>query len=294
MMTEQTGGAGASLEDDTYEQYAPLEMGGSELPGETPVEQSSQEAQAEAPVEQPVTQAEQPPVQPVVAQQQAQEDAHRVPLRELLDERDKRQAQQREVEALRRQLQQFQSQQQQQNAPEFWEQPEGNIDYRVHQAVAPLVQELVMQREQTSRALASMQYGEDKVNEAFKDMEARINAGDPVARFDYQRVMAQPNQYAALVQLHQQRKALSEIGNDPAAYRDKVLQDALSNPEFLAKAADALQAKAKSSPSVITYAAPKTKGLPSISNIGAAGSVGGATPDLSDQELYDKYTPNGL
>ena len=34
--------------------------------------------------------------------------------------------------------------------------------------------------------------------------------------------MAQPNQYDALVQLHQQRKALSEIGNDPNAYREKL------------------------------------------------------------------------
>ena len=201
MMTEQTGGPGGSLEsDDTFDKFAPLDMGGGEAPQETA--EAPVEAQAETPAETPV-EAKEPPAQPVA--QQPQEDAHRVPLRELLDERDKRQALQRQIEELRRQVQPKEAP----KAPEFWEQPEGNIDHRVQQAVQPLVQELIMQREQTSRALAAIQYGEDTVNEAYKDLETRIQSGDPVARFDYQRVMAQPNQYAALVQLHQQRKALS-------------------------------------------------------------------------------------
>lgn len=284
MMTEQTGGPGGSLEsDDTYDQYAPLDMGGGELPevkapGEPPVE-----AQAETPAETPV-EAKEPPAQPV-AQQPPQEDAHRVPLRELLDERDKRQALQRQIEELRRQVQPKEPQ----KAPEFWEQPEGNIDHHVQQAVQPLVQELIMQREQTSRALAAIQYGEDTVNEAYKDLETRIQSGDPVARFDYQRVMAQPNQYAALVQLHQQRKALSEIGNDPNAYREKLLAEALNDQAFLAKALEAAKAKASSNPSVVSFTAPKSKGLPSISNVGAAGSVGGNTADISDDDMFDKW-----
>ena len=282
MMTEQTGGPGGSLEsDDTFDKFAPLDMGGGEAPQETA--EAPVEAQAETPAETPV-EAKEPPAQPVA--QQPQEDAHRVPLRELLDERDKRQALQRQIEELRRQVQPKEPQ----KAPEFWEQPEGNIDHRVQQAVQPLVQELIMQREQTSRALAAIQYGEDTVNEAYKDLETRIQSGDPVARFDYQRVMAQPNQYAALVQLHQQRKALNEIGNDPNAYREKLLSEALNDQAFLAKALEAAKAKAASSPSVVTYAAPgKAKGLPSISNVGAAGSVGASNADISDDDMFDKW-----
>jgi len=284
MMMDQSGDPNGTPEDvDTFEQFAPLEMGAGEAAVEQPVEQPS-EAQAKAPAETPA-QAEQPSAQPV-AGQQAQEDAHRVPLRELLDERDKRQALQRQIEELRRQVQPKEAP----KAPEFWEQPEGNIDHRVQQAVQPLVQELIMQREQTSRALAAIQYGEDTVNEAYKDLETRIQSGDPVARFDYQRVMAQPNQYAALVQLHQQRKALNEIGNDPNAYREKLLSEALNDQAFLAKALEAAKAKAASSPSVVTYAAPgKAKGLPSISNVGAAGSVGASNADISDDDMFDKW-----
>lgn len=283
MVTEQTGGPDGSLEhDDTFDKFAPLDMGGGEAPQETV--EAPVEAQAEAPAETPV-EAKEPPAQPVAAQQQAQEDAHRVPLRELLDERDKRQALQRQIENLRRQIQPMEAP----KAPEFWEQPEGNIDHRVQQAVQPLYQEMVMQREQFSRAIAEARHGPEKVAEAFKDLEARVQAGDPTARFDYQRVMAQGNQYDALVQLHQQRKALSEIGNDPAAYREKLSQDLLNDPAFLAKALEAAQVRAKSSPSAVTYAAPKAKGLPSISNIGAAGSVGGGLPDRSDDDNFDHY-----
>lgn len=287
-MTEQTGGPVGSLEDvDTFEQFAPLEMGGGELPvaEQRPAEQGQPEAQAADTAEQPAPVEQQQAQQPAVQQQ---EDARRVPLSEMLDEREKRQAAQREAEALRRQIQQFQTQQQQQR-PEFWDHPEGAIDHRVQQAVAPLVQELVMQREQTSRALAVMQYGEDKVSAAYKDLEARVQSGDPSARFDYQRVMSQPNQYAALVQLHQQRSALAEVGNDLPAYREKLSQDLLNDPAFLAKALEAAQAKAKSSPSVVTFTAPKSKGVPSISNIGAAGSVGGNIADISDDDLFDKW-----
>ncbi len=283
MMMDQSGDPNGTPEDvDTFEQFAPLEMGAGEAAVEQPVEQPS-EAQAKAPAETPA-QAEQPSAQPV-AGQQAQEDAHRVPLRELLDERDKRQALQRQIEELRRQIPAKEAP----KAPEFWEQPEGSIDHRVQQAVQPLVQELIMQREQTSRALAAMKHGEDKVNEAFEDMKARIQAGDQSAQFDYQRVMAQPNQYDALVQLHQQRKALSEIGNDPNAYREKLLAEALNDQAFLAKALEAAKAKASSNPSVVSFTAPKSKGLPSISNVGAAGSVGGNTADISDDDMFDKW-----
>jgi len=294
MMTEQTGGPDGSLEDvDTFEQFAPLEMGGGELPAaeQRPVEQEQPEAQAASAAEKPAgaDQQEQRPAQQPAVQQQ-QDDARRVPLSEMLDEREKRQAAQREADALRRQLQQFQTQQQQQR-PEFWEQPEGNIDYRVQQAVQPLVQELIMQREQTSRALAAIQYGEDTVNEAYKDLETRIQSGDPVARFDYQRVMSQPNQYAALVQLHQQRSALAEVGNDLPAYREKLSQDLLNDPAFLARALEAAQARAKASPSVVTFTAPqKSRGVPSISNVGGAGSVVGSVADISDDDLFDKWT----
>lgn len=287
MMTEQNGGADASLDGDAYEHLAPLEMGAGELP-ETPVEQPTETPQAEAAPE------AQPEGQPVAEQPvtpQTQEDAHRVPLRELLDERDRRQQAAREAEALRRQLQEVQraQQAQQQQRPDFWEQPENSIDHRVQQAIAPLAQQLVAQRETFARALAETQFGPEKVNAAFKDISDRIQSGDSAARFDYQRIMTEPNPYSALVQLHQQRQTIAEIGTDPVAYRQKALDEALKDPAFLARALEAAKAQAGTSSSVVTYAAPKAKGLPSISNIGAAGSVGGAIADLSDDDNFDKY-----
>lgn len=295
MMTEQNGGADASLDGEAYEHLMPLEMGAPEMPAETPVEQPQQETtQAQAA---PEAQAEgqqvagQPTAQPVAEKQS--EDSRHVPIGVMLDERDKRRMAEQRAEAYARQLQEFQArQQQQQQRPEFWEQPENNIDYRIQQALQPYAQQLVAQRETFARALAETQHGSDKVSAAFKDISDRINAGDPSARFDYQRIMSEPNPYSALVDLHKQRQTIAEIGSDPAAYRARALDEALKDPAFLARALEAAKSQAGASPSVVTYAAPKSKGVPSISNIGAAGSISnGALPDLSDQELYDKYMP---
>ena len=293
MMTEQNGGADASLDGEAYEHLMPLEMGASEMPAETPAEQPQETPQAEAapeaqPQGQPV--AGQPTAQPVA--EKAPEDSRHVPIGVMLDERDKRRMAEQRAEAYARQLQEFQARQQQQQRPEFWEQPENNIDYRIQQALQPYAQQLVAQRETFARALAETQHGSDKVSAAFKDISDRINSGDPSARFDYQRIMSEPNPYSALVDLHKQRQTIAEIGSDPAAYRAKALDEALKDPAFLARALEAAKSQAGASPSVVTYAAPKSKGVPSISNIGAAGSISnGALPDLSDQELYDKYMP---
>lgn len=289
-MTEETGGAGASLEDvDAYEQFAPLEMGASELPvAETqPVEQPP-EAQATAPAETPAESQPQPPAQPVAAQQ-PQEDAHRVPLRELLDERERRQALQRQLEAFQRQQQQAQEQRQR---PDFWEQPENSIEYQIAQRVAPLEQRLIAERENLTRAIAEMQHGKDKVDGAFEAMKARLYSGDPAAQFEYQRVMTASNPYSALVQWDQQQKALAEIGTDPSAYRQKALDEALKDPAFLARAVEAARSHAASNPSAVAFTTPpKSKGVPSISNIGGAGSVSAGLPDFSDDDAFEKYAP---
>ena len=59
--------------------------------------------------------------------------------------------------------------------------------------------------------------------------------------------------------------------------------------EAKAERIEAAKAKASSNPSVVSFTAPKSKGLPSISNVGAAGSVGGNTADISDDDMFDKW-----
>ena len=119
-------------------------------------------------------------------------ETHRVPLSEHLAEREKRQEWERKARELEQRLQQAQPKEPA-KAPEFWEQPENSIDYRVQQAVAPLQQALQQQAEMFSRTRAEDKYGADAVQAAFEDLAGRMQQGDQFARFDYQRIMSSPH-----------------------------------------------------------------------------------------------------
>ena len=105
----------------------------------------------------------------------------------------------------------------QQQAPDFYENPEAATRH----AVQPEFQRI----EQTLLAIAKdtaiTRFTEDKVNEA---EQAFINAlqSQKLDQADYQKVVSSPNRYAAAVQWHQRQLAQAEIGDDPAAYRTKL------------------------------------------------------------------------
>jgi hypothetical protein len=131
----------------------------------------------------------------------------------------------RRLEAMQQQftgfIQAFQAQQRPTPEPapkkDFFEDPDGFIS----QAVQPLAQQQEQQREAFSRMMAVDKFGEETVNSAFTDLANRMQR-DPSARFDYQRIMASPHPFGALVQWHKQQSAISEIGTDPQAFREKL------------------------------------------------------------------------
>lgn len=275
MTTETTGGADAHLDDDAlFDQLA----SGADLPQDEPEELPQETTQA-AP--EPAAEAAAAPQEPAVKPVEAQQDAHRVPLRELLDERDRRQALERQIEAMKAQLPKPEAA----KAPEFWEKPVESVDHRVAAAIEPLQQALVQQQEAFSRARAEDKFGADAVTDAFNALQSRFAAGDPSARFDHQRIMSAPHPYGALVEWHRQQKAISEFGVDPDAYREKLLSD----PAFLAKALERAQDSAKQAQPVVQMptAAPR-RGLPSVSTMGAAAAIGASEDDLDDDALFDR------
>jgi hypothetical protein len=88
-----------------------------------------------------------------------------VPLLALLDEREKRQEAQRELEALQRRIAHAQQQQQrQQQRPDFFEDP----DSAVRQAVAPMEQALVQQKLSQSRFFAEKEFSKDLIERALE------------------------------------------------------------------------------------------------------------------------------
>lgn len=188
------------------------------------------------------SQAPQEPVQAPPGQEpppQPQDDADPVSgLRKALDEeRGKRRKYKDELAAVRQELQGFQSQfagfmqafQAQQRpqqpppaAPDFWENPDAALDHRLKSAVAPVQQGLAQTREEISEMMAAEKYGEEVVRAAYAEMKSRLQNDPQGTLHDYQRIMSSRHPFGTLVQWHKQQSVLKEVGDDPAAFRERV------------------------------------------------------------------------
>jgi hypothetical protein len=199
-----------------------------------------------APVEKETPVVEQPAE---TAQDSAEthDDEHsegaRVPVAALQKEREKAKRYTEEVVDLRRQIAdqdrnwqqrfeqlvtQLQPNTAPQQAPDFWEAPETAIDHRLNQAITPIQQALMAQREGMSRMIAAEKHGEEAVNEAYQALASLRASNSPEFQATYQQVMSSPHPYGALVAWHGKQKVMSEIGSDPAAYREKIKAELLA------------------------------------------------------------------
>lgn len=185
-----------------------------------------------------------------------QPESAKVPVAALQKEREKAKRYTEEVADLRRQIAeqdrnwqqrveqlvtQLQPKPAAQTVPDFWEAPESAIDHRLTQAVAPIQQALAAQREGMSRMMAVEKHGEDAVNEAYQAIAALKAAGSPEFQATYHQVMSSPHPYGALVAWHGKQKVMSEIGSDPAAYREKIKAELLAEMQANGGQTQALQ-----------------------------------------------------
>jgi hypothetical protein len=126
-----------------------------------------------------------------------------VPLAAVQEERQKRQELERQIAAMRQQKPP-------EPTPDVFEQPDQVIPYMKKQ----MDEALMAQRSEMSRMFAEQQFGADEVAAA---QEAILKPG---MEADANRLSAEPMPYVALVKWHQQQKLMSEIGDNPNAWRD--------------------------------------------------------------------------
>lgn len=112
--------------------------------------------------------------------------------------------------------------------PDFWEAPETAIDYRLSQTVAPLQSQLMQMREDFSRMQAVDKHGTEAVDRAFNELASLRASNDPSFEVEYRRIMSSPHPYGSLVEWHKKRQAVAEIGDDPAAYKEKLKAELLA------------------------------------------------------------------
>jgi|SRR5215469_1745623 len=232
-------------------------------------------------------------------------ETRHVPLTDLLDERDKR----RNLEARVAQYEERERlAQQQQQRPQYDHitQPAEYTDQRLQEVMSPVLRQIYSALAHTNRALAYQIYGQDEVDQAHREFDAESATGrmHPAENF---RVMSQVNPFAAAVEWRRSRQMMSEVGNDPRAYRERLREELLQDPEFLGRAVEAARAQASGRPitvppRVAQRAAPqpmrpqqRSPLPPSINRQGPPSGQAPVVVDMDDNDLYAEMTsPNKL
>lgn len=216
-----------------------------------------------------------------------QEQDHRVPLMELLNEREKRQTFERQIEEERRQRQaleqriaEFQRQQQpKQELPDIFEDPNGfteTIEQRVERRLAE-------QEKEFSLRLAHRQY-KDEFDTAYANLvkEGQINPSV------VQSIVGSKDPGEALMSWHRQRTLYEKTGGDLDGYIKKREEELLKDPEFRKRFAETL--RTESSQPQSGRPAPVVQIPPSLSKVSAAAPKGGDDDDMSDAGLFRHAT----
>ena len=143
---------------------------------------------------------------PAAPPAEAKEERH-IPITALLDEREKRQAKEREAEELRRQLAALR---QPQERREFFDDPDAHIAALQRQA-----QQLALQTKlEMSRAYAEDKFGAETVSAAFEYFNQHPEQSHAL--------LNTPMPFVEAVKVYQRAQAMQEIGDDPASYRTRL------------------------------------------------------------------------
>jgi len=163
-----------------------------------------------------------------------EERTGRIPSSRLREEAERRRAAEQERDNFRAELaalrvaqqQARQPQQEQPAKPDLFSDPDG---WAAEQR-AQIERDLTARHVNAALADAHDEHGEEFVA-AYKALTS-LNPSDPVARSTVQRIWDAPNPGKAVMRWYGEQKILREVGGDPNAYKQKVAQEIMSDPEF--------------------------------------------------------------
>jgi hypothetical protein len=224
-------------------------------------------------------------------EQQRQPEDHRVPLRELLAERDARQRLEAHAAELTRAVMELQQrtdpnrQAQQQQEPEtIFDNPDQYLNTRV---MDPLRQEatryMMQMKDGLSREFANTQFTQPVVDAALAAMAQFRHT--PQGNFVFNQIMNAGHPYGELVKWHKQVSAYSSIGADPDAWLKQQQQKWLDDPNAQRAMMERLRARqqqqngAQGNP-------PNVQLPPSLSSVASTASRTEAPGDLSSNSLW--------
>jgi hypothetical protein len=113
---------------------------------------------------------------------------------------------------------------------------------------------------------------------------------DPNAWATYRQAMKSHDPYGVIVKSYRERETLRNIGGDLDAYKKRVLDEAMADPEFQKRFLESVKGQAGANGnSVARPAKPQASSSPSLGNIGAGGGEAQAQ-EPSDIDLFRAAT----
>jgi hypothetical protein len=215
-----------------------------------------------------------------------------VPAGRLREEAERARKAEGERDDLRRRMDEFMLRQAPPQKPEppkrsdVFEAPSAFVQEEVKPLLDPLANQVRQVTEHYSQKFAHSVYGEEKVNAAYKALDSAMGARDPEAWSVYNRAMSSIDPYGEIMKWHNSKEIISTVGPDVAAYRQKILDEALKDPEFQKKVFEAARGQAQSNNNTVNRVVPK---IPSIGKVGAA-QIPEADDNASDDELFQATT----
>jgi hypothetical protein len=108
--------------------------------------------------------------------------------------------------------------------PDFYENPDGFVDHGVRQHLDPVRKEIRDTVEFYSERDAVREHGREKVEAAFAAMTQAAQR-DPEIRAAVGRLTTSRDPYGDVMAWHAKQSVISEVGNDPAAYKAKLREE---------------------------------------------------------------------
>ena len=141
-------------------------------------------------------------------------------------------------------------------------------------------QELLSERREESLQTAAEKYG-DEFRAAYQAAQQRI---DPALKA---RMQESRNPGETLIKWHREQKTMSEIGTDLTAYKQRLRDEALKDPEFRKAAIEAWREEASSQSS----GRPRVELPPTLNGASRANAaLRSDAGDVSDAELFHQIT----
>jgi hypothetical protein len=166
-------------------------------------------------------------------------------IREYLDERDRR------ID-LQRRVQEAEARMQQQRTPAYdpdpFMDPHGYANARINEQLQPIRNFIAQQAIRGQIGDAHAAHGVELVKKAADAFDAAAPTMHPIEAAS---VMQSGNPYLAAVDWMRRRDTQREVGTDPAAYRERIVAEAVrSNPTYARQVQEALRRAGRSFPSL--------------------------------------------